>query len=95
MNKQENEKQDIISAEKIADEVAEKIRQSVLDFVTSIRNGSSNGQGVMTIDELERNWDLLDAETKKTYAELIGSELSHIDEKPLIESKKTNSPKER
>lgn len=94
MNKQESEKNQDISAEKIADEVAEKVRQSVLDFVTSLRSGSSNGQSVMTIDELERNWDILDAETKKTYAEFIGDELSRIDEKPLIESKKPNSPKE-
>ena len=95
MAKQENEKSQDISAEKIADEVAEKVRQSVLDFVTSMRNGSSNGQGIMTIDELERNWDVLDAKTQKTYAGFIGDELSRIDEKPLIESKKPNSPKER
>ena len=94
MNKQNSEKSQDISAEEIANEVADKLRQSVLDFVTSIRSGSSNGQSVMTIDELERSWDILDVETKKAYAELIGDELSRIDEKPLIESKKPNSTKE-
>ena len=88
MNEQDIENRDETSAEKIADEVAGKIRQSVLDFITSIRNGSTTGQSILTIDELERNWDLLDAKTKKTYAELIGDELSRIDEKPMIDSKK-------
>ena len=95
MNKQEVENQIDASAEKIADEVANKIRESVLDLITSIRSGSSNGQSVITIDELERNWDILDAKTKKAYADLIGTELSRIDEKPLIESKKANSPEVR
>ena len=79
--------------EKLADEVAEEVRQHVLKLISAIRRGGSGNNGIITIDELERNWDILDAETKKTYARVIGDELSSINEKPLIDAKKESSPK--
>ena len=80
-------------ADQIADEVAEEVRQSVLEFITSLRSGSSSGSGMITIDELERHWDILDAKTKESYVKAVGRELSSINEKDLIESKKENSQK--
>ena len=71
----------------VADEVATKVRESVLALVNALREPSGERQTI-TIDELEQNWDILDKETKKTYAELVGKELSGLNEKPLIESKK-------
>lgn len=81
------------SADQIADEVAAEIRQSVLEFITSIRSGSKSSTGMITIDQLEKHWDILDAKTKELYVKAIGKELSAINEKDLIESKKENSQK--
>lgn len=81
------------SIEKLADDVAEEIRQHVLNLISAIRRGGSGNNGIITIDELERNWDILDTETKKTFARVIGDELSSINEKPLIEAKKESSQK--
>jgi hypothetical protein len=76
-----------VTPEEVADEVATKVRESVLALVNALREPSGERQTI-TIDELEQNWDILDKETKKTYAELVGKELSGLNEKPLIESKK-------
>lgn len=84
---------DDVRAAQLADEVAEEVRQSILEFITAIRKGGSSANGIITIDELERNWDILDSKTKETYARVIGEELSSINEKPLIESKKESSKK--
>lgn len=87
-----NEIEDIRAAQ-LADEVAEEVRQSILEFITTIRKGGSGANGIISIDELERNWDILDSKTKETYARVVGEELSSINEKPLIESKKESSKK--
>ena len=76
-----------VTPEEVADEVAAKVRESVLALVNALREPSGERQTI-TIDELEQNWDILDKETKKTYAELVGKELSGLNEKPIIESKK-------
>lgn len=84
---------DTRSVEQIADEVANNVRQSVLEFLNTIRNRTANSPHVLTIDELERYWDVLDSETRKIYTEIIGAELSSLNEQPLIDSKKGNLPK--
>ena len=76
-----------VTPEEVADEVAAKVRESVLALVNALREPSGERQTI-TIDELEQNWDILDKETQKTYAELVGKELSGLNEKPIIESKK-------
>ena len=88
-----NNHEDRRSVDQIADEVANKVRQSVYDFLTKIRTNSSDTQSVLTIDELERYWGILDSATQTVYAEMIGKELSSINEQPLIESKKGNMHK--
>ena len=83
-------KETVATPEEVADEVAEKVRESVLTFINALREEPSGEKNTITIDELELNWDILDKETKKTYAELVGQELSRLNEKPLINSKKEN-----
>ncbi len=61
------------------------------NFSVETEEEVTNGQPVITIDELDQNWDILDKETRKIYAEAVGEELSRINEKPLIDSKKENS----
>ncbi len=82
---------DGVTVEEAANEAAEHMRQFITEFISTIRAGFNDSQKPMTIDELERNWDILDVKTKKLYADLVSSELSSIDEKPFIESKKENS----
>lgn len=84
---------DMRSVEQIADEVANNVRQSIMEFLNTIRNSTSNGPRILTIDELERYWDVLDSETRKIYNEMIGAELSSLNEQPLIDSKKESLPK--
>ena len=76
--------------EEVADEMAEKMRESVLKFIKTLREPSDD-RPTITIDELEQNWDILDKETKKLYAEMVGRELSGMNERPLIDAKKENS----
>ena len=83
-------KENMTTPEDVADEVAEKVRKSVLTFINALREKTSEEKATITIDELELNWDILDKETKKTYAEMVGRELSRINEKPLINTKKEN-----
>lgn len=87
-----NESEDV-SAVQLADEVAEEVRRSVLEFIMAIRKSGSGDNRIITIDELEHNWDILGAKTQKTYARMIGDELSSINEKPMIDSKKESSQK--
>lgn len=86
-----NDNFSVETEEEVTNEVLEKRRKPVSDFIKNLRKGSTNGQQVITIDELDQNWDILDKETRKIYAEAVGEELSRINEKPLIDSKKENS----
>jgi hypothetical protein len=88
--KESKPKENMTTPEDVADEVAEKVRESVLTFINALREETSEEKATITIDELELNWDILDKETKKTYAEMVSRELSRINEKPLINTKKEN-----
>lgn len=63
------------------------------EFRQKIREGTSNPDNFMKLNEIERLWKELRISTEKIYSDQVMSLLDEIDESVLIRKKKENTKK--
>lgn len=68
------------------------IEEAIIKVGDSI-DSETKGDSFPTLGDIEKLWDELNAETRKTYMNMFSGMISSIDEKELISSKKANSQK--
>jgi len=85
----------LIIIKKIIEEIEhaaiEKITKKVNEFGNKIKNGTSNADNFITMNDIENNWQQLKNETEKTYAEMVKQMIDAIDEREIVRKKKENT----
>lgn len=80
---------------KATEEAKEDIIHRMEEFESVIEAGTSTPGHIMTMDELEKEWRLLEDFTHKKYSTMISRYLDAVDERGIVELKKANtSPEE-
>ena len=77
--------------EEIEHAAIEKITKKVNEFGNKIKNGTSNADNFITMNDIENNWQQLKNETEKTYAEMVKQMIDAIDEREIVRKKKENT----
>lgn len=82
--------------ERILAEGSQETTDELASFVETIDalTEVDNADQYLTIDRLEKEWEILNAKTKKIYSDAVARLLANANEKKLIELKKANSGKE-
>ena len=82
--------------ERILMECSQETTDEITSFVETIDSLTEvdDIEQYLTIDRLEKEWEILNAKTKKIYSDAVSRLLANANEKKLIESKKANSKKE-
>lgn len=76
---------------KATEEAKEDILHRMEEFESVIEAGTSTPGHIMTIDELEKEWELLENFTHKKYSAMISRYLDAVDERGIVELKKANT----
>lgn len=79
--------------DKIASDAKLEIGHKIDEFISELRNGTSNPDEFITITQLEEKLALLRSNTTKTYSDIVSTYLSSLDEKELIKRKKESTAK--
>lgn len=79
------------SIQRAAMDAQKEIRAAMDRFMKTIEDSVANPETFLNIEQLEREWHTLRTETDKTYAEMISSVLSGLDDGELIKRKKANT----
>lgn len=80
-----------VSIQQAAMDAQNEIRAAMDRFIKTIEDSIVSPETFLDIEQLEREWHTLRTETDKTYAELISSVLSRLDDGELIKRKKANT----
>ena len=82
--------------ERILAECSQETTDELTSFVETIDSLTEvdDVDQYLTIDRLEKEWEILNAKTKKIYSDAITRLLANANEKKLIELKKANFKKE-
>lgn len=80
--------------EKAVSDAKAEIEKEIDEFKAALDAGTSDPSSFMTLAEIEKRWKELNSSTSKTYSDLVAAYLSTMDERPVIRSKKENTPKE-
>jgi len=76
---------------KATEEAKEDILHKMEEFESVVEAGTSVPGHIMTIDELEKEWELLENFTHKKYSAIISRYLDAVDERGIVELKKANT----
>lgn len=80
---------------KATEEAKEDILHKMEEFESVIEAGTSTSGHIMTMDDLEKEWKLLEDFIHKKYSNMISRYLDAVDERGIVELKKANtSPEE-
>ncbi len=79
---------------KATEEAKEDILHKIDEFESVVEAGTSVPGHIMTIDELEKEWGLLENFTYKKYSDMISRYLDAVDERGIVELKKANTAPE-
>lgn len=80
---------------KATEEAKEDILHKMEGFESVVEAGTSTPGHIMTMEELEKEWELLKDFTHKKYSSMISRYLDAVDERGIVELKKAStSPKE-
>lgn len=82
--------------ERILAECSQEATDELTSFVETIDSLTEvdDVNQYLTVDQLEKEWEMLNSKTKKIYSEAVSRLLANANEKKLIELKKANSKKE-
>lgn len=83
----------MINAEfrKATEEAKEDILHKIEEFESVVESGTSTPGHIMRMDELEKEWELLEDFTHKKYSTMISRYLDAVDERGIVELKKANT----
>ncbi len=76
---------------KATEEAKEDILHKIEEFESVIEAGTSVPGHIMTIDELEKEWESLENFTHKKYSAMISRYLDAVDERGIVELKKADT----
>lgn len=65
--------------------------EAVRNYSKAFAQSSHENNGVPTINQIEKMWSNLDAETRNIFVKMISASISSINESELISSKKANT----
>ena len=85
------DRNEIKELDQIAEDAVQDLREAINNYVRVFSQRTSESKEFLTIDQLENMMLQLDAETRKTYLNMVSDSLNGIDEKEIISSKKENS----
>ena len=82
--------------ERILAECSQEATDELTSFVETIDSLTEvdDVNQYLTVDQLEKEWEMLNSKTKKIYSGAVSRLLANANEKKLIELKKANSKKE-
>lgn len=84
-------KDEIKELDQIAEDAVQDLRDAINNYVRVFSQRTAESGDFLTIDQLENMMLQLDAETRKTYLNMVSDSLNGINEKEIISSKKENS----
>ena len=80
-----------VDFKKATEEAKEDILHRIDEFESVIEAGTSTPGQIMTMDELEKEWELLENFTHKKYSAMLSRYLGAVDERGIVELKKANT----
>lgn len=80
-----------VNFRKATEEARVDILHKMEEFESIIEAGTSVPGRIMSMDELEKEWELLEDFTHKKYSDMISRYLDAVDERGIVESKKANT----
>ena len=71
-----------------------EISKQVNKFGTKIRNGTTDTDEFISMDEIENDWKQLKNATEETYTNMVSKMISAIDERGIVRKKKWSTDPE-